>query len=156
MTVITSRQQVQRFLCFYVSMKALSKKFLPVFKTDTDSTWVAAREGAWNILCSDKTRSYGYWKFYTDLNSSEALDKARDGRESLIPGGTTLGFLRRAFDGWGIVRVVELDGKDYQFGQPEGVPQNEGSFVVWKLGEPGGATDFVRRRIFGGEPGRER
>lgn len=75
------------------------------------------------------------------------------GRASLIPGGSTLEFLKRAFGGWGIVKVVELDGKDYQFGQPDGVPTNEGSWVVWQLSQPVGATDTVRRWVFGGAPG---
>lgn len=45
--------------------------------------------------------------------------------------------------------VVEIDGKDNQFSQQRGDPTNEGSFVVWRLGQPGGATSFLRCDFLG-------
>lgn len=132
-------------------LQALTDKFVPVFRNDSDFKWVVHTDGSWNTNCTDKTHSFGHWRFYTDLMRDAAKATASDGRVSLIPGGTTFNYLKKAFDApMGLVRVVELAGLDYQWLQNEGMTANEGAFVVWTLAQPSGKTDFVRRHFLGG------
>ena len=134
----------------YELMKALTAKFAPVFAGDKDFKWVGTND--WNTVCKFPDQSFAHWKYYTDLLDTESVERAQDGRPSLIPGQTTLEFLKQAFNvPVGLVRVVELAGKDYQFSQPKDAPASEGSWVVWELGRPEGVTDFARRAFFGGQ-----
>lgn len=134
-------------------MDAITERFGPKFTTDRDFEWVPESGGEWHVLCSDHKQSYGYWKWYTDLDDGNIqLAKDRTARNSsLIPGGSTFEFLKLAFDGWGLINVVELAGKHYQFSQPKGLPNQEGVWVVWQLGQPSGATEVARRGFLGGQ-----
>lgn len=135
----------------YKLMDAITAVFGPVFAAAEDLQWQLT-SSAWNVQCSDHSRSYADWKFNANLGAKARMDT---GRNSYIPGGDTSVFLRLAFGRATRALPLELAGLEYTWKLDPNQPSQEGQRVVWLLTKPAGLQGFLagaRRSVLGGGP----